>query len=204
MANKKTRDERIKAEKEKKFNASRKKLVVFPIVGAVFSVIALILYSVKWAAVYNDGYGYEVQISGFNVLFAALSGKYTETAFGNMAVPFYYYAKNYCVTLGVLTIISAVVVVLTLASQIIAAITKKQLFNVTSLVGGCVSFALLLVCFSVALSMKNSDILPVYCSGNPACSIRSYAIIPAVFSLCAAGVALFEVINYEKLVKEYK
>lgn len=43
----------------------------------------------------------------------------------------------------------------------------------------------LVVSFITALSMNRSDILPVYCSSNPACSIRSYTVIPAVILLAA-------------------
>ena len=188
MANKKTLNERIKADKQKRLNASMKKLNVFPIIGAAVTALVFLLLLVKWACIFNtDIKGNEVQITGYNTLFAAFSGKYSvaKDAYGDMAVPFFYYAPKYCKTLGALTIAAFIATALALAAQIFVAISKKHVFNVAPACFNVVAGALYIACFIVALTMKNSDILPVYCSGNPACSIKSYAIFPALVSFSA-------------------
>lgn len=53
MANKKYREERIRAEKEKRFSAYCKKLNAYPKICVALSVIVFITFLVHWVGVYN-------------------------------------------------------------------------------------------------------------------------------------------------------
>lgn len=137
-------------------------------------------------------------MSGFNTFFAALTGKYSsaEKIYGDMAVPFYYYAKSYCETLGFLTVAAVSVMILTIILLIISVIKKTYRLNLIVCISFVAETVLLIVCFSVALSMNGSRILHGYCNDNPACSIRSYAIIPAVIALIGAIVSAIPAVRY--------
>ena len=206
MANKKNREINLKNEREKKFRAACLKLRNYPIICLAISVLILLLFLVNFAEVFNTDYGAEVKISGFNTFFAAITGQYTseQAIFGNMAVPFNYYAESYVHTLGILTLIAMVLTLANLAVQIVAVSIKKSALNVAACVIGAVQTAVLIACFIVALSMKDAKILSVYCSGNPKCSIRSFAIIPAIFALIGAVVSGIATVKYfiaRKLLK---
>lgn len=206
MANKKNREINLKNEREKKFRAACLKLRNYPIICLAISVLILLLFLVNFAEVFNTDYGAEVKISGFNTFFAAITGQYTseQAIFGNMAVPFNYYAESYVHTLGILTFIAMVLTIANLAVQIVAVSIKKSALNVAACVIGAVQTAVLIACFIVALSMKDAKILSVYCSGNPKCSIRSFAIIPAIFALIGAVVSGIATVKYfiaRKLLK---
>ena len=187
MANKKYLEQRLKAEKEEKLSKGRKKLRVFPLLSLAVALILLLLMLTDWAAVYNtDIEGNEVRISGFNCVAAALSGNYTssDSAFGNMAVPFNYYAGSFVTTLSVLAAVVMFVVIAHILAQVFATITNKQgAFNVIAILFCVAEAALFIACYAVAISMKNSDILPKYCNNNPACSIHSQAILPGLFAI---------------------
>lgn len=210
MANKRTKAanelkemERIRETKAALFRAASKKLTIFPIVALCCTAIIACLFVLDWANIYNTTIaGKEVSVSGFNCLWACLTGNYSsaDAAYGDMAVPFYYYAKGYCENLGVLTLIAAILLILSAISQIVASFTKKPIVNVVSLALNLLLAVVLIVCFIVALRMNDSQILPKYCSGNPACSIKSYVVIPAVFALINVvlhGIATFKYIQYK-------
>jgi len=78
MANKKTREERIRAEREKKFADKVRKLKVFPIIGAASALVTAVLFFLNWGYIYNtDIAGNEVSFTGYNIISAAISGKFT-------------------------------------------------------------------------------------------------------------------------------
>lgn len=189
MANKKTKEAIIAAQKLEKFKNANKKLNLYTYLGIGLIAVIVLTFFVKWAGIYNtDIKDYEVSFSGFNALFAAFSGNYSsaDKTYGDIAVPFYYYAAKYCKTLGALTIVSAITLLPALASQILTLAIKKQFLNVVSAALLVIEAIVLIATFATALSMSGSDILPIYCSGNPACSIKSYAIVPAIAALGAA------------------
>ena len=196
MANKRNREIWAREEKQRKYNRVAKKFYVFPLSAFILTAVTLLLFFVNWALVYNtDMAGAEVKISGFNVLFASLGGNYDSAKHGDMAVPFYYYAKSYCESLGVLTAIAFFVLLANLVSNALAFSLKAYKINAVSALLSVVEFGLLLACFIVALSMKNSEILSKYCSNNPACSIRSTAIVTA---LCSAVGFAISAVGYKK------
>lgn len=185
MANKKTMAENIRKDRLMKYEKACRKLNVFNGGGLLLSVLALLLFFVDWAQIFNTGIpGTEVSFSGFNVLIASVSG-YTKTgkAYGDVAIPFYYYAEKYIERLGALTWLALILLIAIVSLQIIALATKKPVMNYITTVIGLLLFVVLTIAFVVALGMNDSQILPIYCSGNPACSIRSYAIIPAIAAL---------------------
>ena len=200
MANKKNREINLKNERDKKFRAACFKLRNFPIICLALSVLTILLFLVNFAEVFNTDYGAEVKISGFNTFFAAITGQYTseKAIFGNMAVPFNYYAESYVHTLGILTLIAVVLTLANLVVQIVnvATNTKNSELNLISLILGVLQAGVLIACFIVALSMKDAKILSTYCSGNPKCSIRSYAIIPAITALIGAAVSGIATVKY--------
>lgn len=205
MANKQTAYNSQKLAKRKAYEATCAKLLPFSIVGIALSVAVILLFFVHWATIYNTSIGgNEVQISGFNTFFAAITGGYskTDSLYGDMAVPFYYYAKSYCQASGIFTILAFIVSVLGLFLQVLA--TKLHSLHISVVFLNGLAFLLLLACFIVSLSMANSDILPIYCSGNTACSIRSYAILPALCALASCVLSVFNTIKYaeaEKILK---
>lgn len=210
MANKKTREENIKKDKQRRFEIANKSLFPFEAVAAAISLLVVLAFFLNWAYVHNTDVGVEVKVSGFNTFIAALTGKYSsaERSVGDMATPFYYYAKTYCETLGVFTIVAFSVAVaqliLSAINLAIALICKKRFLNYPLAALSIVTAATLIVCFAVALSMKNAEILSVYCGGNVKCSIRSLAVIPAILSLSVAVLSVVQAVKAEKIKKILK
>ena len=197
-------EEKKKAENLKKYEATRKRLRAFPVVALVFSIGALLLFLADWAAVFNTAMnGNEVRVSGFNCLTAALGGNFTGTgsAFGDIAVPFNYYAKAATHSLSYWTIAAFAVACVSIVVNLLAAATNKQPLNVVSAAVFAAEGALLIVCFAIALSMKDANILSGYCNNNPACSIKSQAILPAILSLLAIGLPIASLILHNRSKK---
>jgi len=209
MANKRVKEERARENERAKRQTlivnARRKFQPFALSAAIVSLVIMLLFFVDWAAVYNtDIRGNEVKISGFNTVFAAISGGYTKAdkIYGNMAAPFFYYAADWCKAIGVLTVAAFFVNILCLAASLTAYFTEYKRISALTLGCAAVLFALLLAIFFIALSMKDSRILPVYCGGNPKCSIRSAALLPAVVSAGCFALSLIGWIKYEKAMKK--
>ena len=207
MANNRRLEEIKKRESKKKYDEAVRGLSVYPLLTALISVIVLITFSMEWASVYNvDLGGNEVEFSGFNLILAVFTDGYSkmDSSLGDIAVPFYYYAKQYCEELGVTTVIALAFAVITVIFAVIVAIKRAHKLNVA--VAGCsvITAILLIICYAIALSMSGSDILPKYCSGNPACSISSAIIIPAIIALVSAVPSVIGAVKYrlaQKIIK---
>ena len=163
---------------EEKINLSRGAIII--LLGLMF-----IFFFFGWCYVYNTGYGVEVNCSGWNFICMSFSWDFKSgnAAFGDMAVPFYYYAKYYVIVLEIMT---TIIFYLTLALVALAIINiKKASRKVTTIfmVLSIIYTVMLLAAFITALTMNSSKILPKYCSGNPACSIQSLIIFPFLLSL---------------------
>lgn len=205
MAKNKQRLEEIKKRENKKlYEKQAKALVFYPVVMLIAALITLLLYSANWAAIYNsDIGGNEVSITGFNCLAALITDGFTSTdkSVGDMAVPFYYYAKAECESLSLATLVSLVILALSVILICVTAVTKKHnLFAVGSAALITEAIALIVV-YCIALGLKDGKILPVYCGGNPACSISSMALIPAFISLAGAVAGIMGAVKYGKLRK---
>ena len=212
MANKKKKNEMQQVyqrkAKEQQYEAAAKKIFIFSCIALAITVLVLILLFVNFADVYNTaaGVGVEVKVSGWSFVMSALTGNYSsaEAIYGDMSMPFYYYAAEWCESIGMVALIAAIAVILTLGVQLVTVIRRNYVWNIVSILFSVVSAVLLIVCFVKGLDMKNSEILPVYCSGNPLCSIRSYAIIPALFALGGGVVSAIATVKYFKASKLLK
>ncbi len=197
-------ERRLQEEKKKKFDAFWKKLRFLSLLSLLFAGALLLFMLVNWAAVYNTNSGIEVKISGFNCVASGLSGNYSGTgsAFGDMAVPFNYYAAAYVKKLALVTVAAMFVSIVRILIEIFATVSNKQgAFNVLGIAVGTAQTALFIVCYVVALSMKDAEILSGYCGGNPDCSIVSTAILPAVFAFLSLAAPILGLLLSERAKK---
>ena len=203
MANKNTHI--IKERLYKQYDESRNKLLRFYVFAIVIASAAAICYFLNWVYVYNSDYGIEVKASGFSFIAAALSGKYSsaDKIYGDLAMPFYYYAKNSSGTLGTVTLVSFIVNIASVIVLVVVRLTKLQELSALSIFLGVVSSVLLSAAFIIALGMKNDRILSGYCGGNPKCTIGSSAVLPALLAICGTAVQWFAAQKLKRLNKEY-
>lgn len=207
MANKRVKEKRTADNKLAAYEKERSVFLPFYIISAAIAAVAILFFFLNWVYVGNTDYGIEVKVSGFSFVAAALSDNYTSTdtkIFGDIAVPFYYYEKATCEALGTLTLITLIAVIGAIALLIVTRITKKQWFGFIALPLSLLSCVLLFVVFKTAVGMKNGSILPIYCSGNPACYIGSLAIIAAITLLASTALQGYTSIKYILCVKKYK
>lgn len=212
MANKKRKDDLKQAyqrkAKEQQYETATKHLFIFPIIALAVSVLVLLLMFVTFADVYNtaEGVGVEVKVKGWSFVISALTGQYTspDAIYGDMAMPFYYYAAQWCESVAIFALLSVLVIIINAVVQIFTVVSKYHVLNVVSAVLSLLSAVLLIVCYAQGLAMKNGEILSVYCSGNPLCSIRSFAIYPALFALAGCAVSAFAAVKYIQAAKLLK
>lgn len=185
MASKKEKAKRLEEEKQKAYNKQVEKFPIYNIVIIVALAVLFLTYFFNWVYVYNTSFGTEVKVSGWSFFVACITGEFTSAnkIYGDLAMPFYYDAKSYCLELAPLTVVAIALTTATLIVVILALITKKNNLSIIAVLTSLSNFVVLIVCFSIALSMKDGTILSRYCSNNPACSIRSLAIIPAILSI---------------------
>ena len=194
-------EQRRLEEIKKKEEAKRKKLRLLPLLSLLIAGVLLLMMLVNWAAVYNTNSGIEVKVSGFQCVRAGISGNYTsaDAAYGDIAVPFNYYAAGETHSLCTVSVIVLFVIVAHLVVLLFATITNKQgVFNLLGIVFSLAEFSLFIACYAVALSMKDASILSTYCNGNPACSIVSTAIVPALVAFFSVAVPVLALILSKK------
>ena len=147
--------------------------------------LMLVFFFFGWCYVYNKDYGVEVNCSGWNFICMSFcwNFKSTEKVFGDIAIPFYYYAQYHVIILEIMT---TVIFYLTIVLIALAAFNlKKANRKITSvfMVVSIIYSAFLLAAFITALTMNGSKILPKYCGGNPKCSVDSLIIFPFLLSI---------------------
>ncbi len=188
---------------EKKYNKNEKTIANFNFrfkkfnwifyTGFAFAIIAVLLIFLPFAEVYNsDISGAEVSVSGYNFFLAFFTRNFSSFStgwYGDMAVPFYCYAKGKTVALSTLSFfaIGSALATLILSTLICWKIkVKKGLF--LTITGGLAGFSGLIcfISFITGLAMSSDEILSTYCNNNPACSIKSFAILPALFLITIA------------------
>jgi len=206
MANKKYLEQRIRAEKEKALLAKQKKLRIFPLLSLGVTVILLLLIMVNWAGIYNTSIDdYEVKFTGFQCIVAGLGNNYTsinKSAFGDIAAPFYYYLPNLTKTLGAISSVLLFVLIVHILIELFAAITNKQgIFNYLGIGFALAEGVLFIVCYATALSMEDV-LIEKYCNGNPACSIQSGAIIPALIAILSIAIPVLAIIFTKRMQGE--
>ena len=193
-----------KRENKKAYDKQIRWQVLYPVITLAAMLVTALLFSLNWVSVYNtDMVGNEVEVTGLNCLIALITDGFSSTAegVGDMAVPFYYYAKGECETLSLVTLLSAITLALTVVLLLVEIYGKKHSLAAINAALSLITAVLLVVAYAVALSMQGGKILPIYCGGNPACSIRSMAIIPAIVGFIGAAVGLLGAVNYYSLNK---
>ena len=186
MSNKKARELNIKMEKERQYKKAVRLFRIFPAIGIALTIMTILLFLLDWGAVFNtDLDGNEVRVSGYNCLVAGISDNYTDTSasIGDMAVPFNYYAHDYVVPMSKVTVFGFFLAILVLLLQIVMIASNHHGLAIPTAVLAVASSALIIAAFAIGTGMRNSQILPIYCGGNPKCSIHSHAIFPALFML---------------------
>ena len=196
-----------KAKQIKNFAAKTNELRKFQFINITLSIAALFLMFVSFGYIYNTNMnsgagGTEVSFNGFNLLFAAFSGNYKNPSFGDLAIPFNFYATNWVKALGILIFFPFFAILINVDINIYGLIKNKQGIALYSIILNGIIFGFFLAIFIVSLSMKDSNILPIYCSNNKACSIKSLAIIPSITGLIGLGIALFNYIKYREAKKD--
>lgn len=184
--------------KQQQYDAATKNLFIFPCITLGLSVIALLSFFANFAEVYASGVGVETGVSGWSFIIAAITGNYTSPSavYGDLAVPYYTYAQQWCETLSIVALFAALIALINVVVQIFAIVKKMHLMNAVSAVLSVITVVLLIVCYAQGLDMKNGEILSVFCGGNPICSIKSYAIVPAIIFIGAAAVSVVATVKH--------
>lgn len=199
--------EKMQLKKERAFQAECRKLQPYSLAALVMLLIAFLTMFLHFADIFNtDISGVEVAVNGFSFMIAGITRAFDSASkiYGDLAVPFYYYASSYCETLATMALIAFAFYLASAALQAVlfCRIRKNAMSHECAILGyACtvltgITGILLIVCYAIGLSMNHSDILPIYCSGNPACSIRSFAILPALLLLIAAVINGITVAKY--------
>lgn len=175
-----------KKEKTMKDMTDEEKINLYRGLIPILLGLMLIFFFFGWCYVYNTSYGVEVGCNGWNFICMSFSWNFKSSnkIFGDMAVPFYYYAKYYVIVLEVLTMVMFYTTLVLIALAVVNLIKKPYLKVTTAFIPVSIINAVVsLGAFITALTMNNSRILPKYCSGNPACSIQSLIIFPFLLSM---------------------
>ena len=197
-AREKRRYENLKRAREEQYKHALSRLS--PLLLSVFllSILLLALFFCDLSYIHNTDVGREVSVSVWSYALATVSGSFSSPAavFGDIAVPFYYYAETGTVLTGIL---SLVLVIAALALAVLSAVVflrrKYDLLPLLLFAAG-VTVLLLVGSLISSLALNSSQILPVYCSGNPACSIRSDAYFPLIAALAVLSVAIVAAVKY--------
>ena len=197
-AREKRRYEDLKRAREEQYKHALSRLS--PLLLSVFllSILLLALFFCDLSYIHNTDVGREVSVSVWSYALATVSGSFSSPAavFGDIAVPFYYYAETGTVLTGIL---SLVLVIAALALAVLSAVVflrrKYDLLPLLLFAAG-VTVLLLVGSLIPSLALNSSQILPVYCSGNPACSIRSDAYFPLIAALAVLSVAIVAAVKY--------
>ena len=197
-AREKRRYEDLKRAREEQYKHALSRLS--PLLLSVFllSILLLALFFCDLSYIHNTDVGREVSVSVWSYALATVSGSFSSPAavFGDIAVPFYYYAETGTVLTGIL---SLVLVIAALALAVLSAVVflrrKYDLLPLLLFAAG-VTVLLLVGSLISSLALNGSQILPIYCSGNPACSIRSDAYFPLLAAIAMLTVAIVAAVKY--------
>ena len=197
-AREKRRYEDLKRAREEQYKHALSRLS--PLLLSVFllSILLLALFFCDLSYIHNTDVGREVSVSVWSYALATVSGSFSSPAavFGDIAVPFYYYAETGTVLTGIL---SLVLVIAALALAVLSAVVfLKRKYDLLPLLLFAAGVTVLLLVGSLisSLALNSSQILPVYCSGNPACSIRSDAYFPLLAAIAVLTVAIVAAVKY--------
>lgn len=206
-SNKDMKEQMLAKQREEKFKKESGAFGFLKIIAICVTAVVFALFFLDWAQIYNTTIvDKEVSFTGFNALIASLSGTYRspEAIYGDLAIPFYYYAAEGVKSLCLVTTITTVILVALVVVQAVAIIRKEQIFNLTGIILSFALTVMLFVCYSVAIKLNDSQILPIYCSGNPACSIKSYVIVPAIISIISIACYTVPFVSFMLAKARYK
>lgn len=197
-AREKRRYEDLKRAREEQYKSALSRLS--PLLLSVFllSILLLALFFCDLSYIHNTDVGREVSVSVWSYALATVSGSFSSPAavFGDIAVPFYYYAETGTVLTGILSLVLVVAALaLTVLSAVVLFRRKYDLLPLLLFAAG-VTVLLLVGSLISSLSLNSSQILPIYCSGNPACSIRSDAYFPLIAAFAALAVTVIAAVKY--------
>ena len=154
----------------------------------VIGAVLLLCYFFGFSYVWNTSYGSEAGVNGWNYIFACLSWNFKGTGaiYGDIAVPFNYYAKYYVRILAVGTTVSLPVLLSIIVLSCFNVKTYHVKLEKVVMVLLYVLAFVFLFCIVVALTMNGSKILPKYCNSNPKCSVATLIFIPFFITLASA------------------
>lgn len=156
--------------------------------GVIIAIVLFLCYFFGFSYIWNTDYGAEVGVNGWNYIFACITWSFKKTGalYGDIAVPFNYYAKYLTMTLSSIVTVSFALVIALAAISLITSFKYNRKLAITMMILLYVIMAVYLGCIVVALIMNGSRILPEYCSSNPKCSIATLAFFPFFISLLSA------------------
>lgn len=214
------RQERARQEENaKKFKAASEKtlrslLIVFGATALLAVVALIVMLATDAVYIHNtsmtENGGREVAVSGAAFLKALFTGNYTsaDPGYDDISMPFYYYAQAWCAPAAIFAFLCLITIILTLAASaaaLVFALMKKQLKGAIFPLGASALLVVISIAFfAICVSMSGSQILPVYCGGNPACSIQSDLIWCILLAVLALAGNIFAFIKYLSLQKQRK
>ena len=203
MANKREKERRERENLLNQYKESRDKLLPFYLVAAIICAVSIFGYFFNWVYIYAPSVGAERSVSGFSAAINALTlKKYTSAnikVYGDMNL-FYYYAKKYCVPFATISLVALILTIISTALGFVIFFTKRQELSLISELFTIASTVMTIICFGIALSINESTIIADFC-GNPLCSVRSLAIIPALVLVAASVVQGIAAVKYFLLRK---
>lgn len=173
---------------EKKTMTIDEKKKLLPESGIAVGIVLLLCYFFGFSYVWNTSYGSEVGVNGWNYIIALLTQNYKGTGalYGDIAVPFNYYAKYYTLVLSILTTVSlGILLVFIIISLFNIKKFKIKLAKFLTVILYVLAVSYL-SCIVTALTMNGSSILSKYCGGNPKCSVATLAFFPFFITLITA------------------
>ena len=191
------------AKQARALRAKKQKILLFPKIAAAVNAVVLAACFLPFLGIYNtDIQGIEIQVNGWNALFCGLSGQYTSTGalYGNMDI-FNYYATDACHSLGLWGMIAMLLLVVLFAVTLATVFGKQPVLCVPAFALSLLGFVFLVLAYRSGMAVAQSNIIEVYCQSNPACSVESYATIPAVLLLGCVVLNLIATVKFFKLKK---
>ena len=214
------RQERVRqAENRKKYEAASGKvlkslLIIFGATALIAVVALIVMLTTDAVYVHNttmtENGGREVAVSGAAFLKVFFTEDYTspDPAYDDLFHPFYTFAQAWCKPAAIFAFICLIAIILTLAASVLAlvfALRKKEFkWTILSLGASALLTVVSIAFFAICVSMSGSQILPVYCSGNPACSIQSDLIWCMLLAVLTLAGNIFAFIKYLSLDKQRK
>lgn len=175
--------------------AKRRPVALALTAGAlVVSIVMVLLFAAKGFYIHNTDVagGVEISVSGFQAMGALLSGAFESVDYGD--IPYFYYWA------GTETRLSAVFILISFlvaaAAAVVAAICF--LFTLRNRDAGLIRVSvlchalciLLFIAANIVISLLNGPIISGYCSGNPACSVRTDLIWNVLLALVALAASI--------------